>query len=176
MVVGRHLPCSVLDVERVRRFIYRELDPLVAAGEFVVVYCHAETSWKDSPGLFWLRGLFMELPAPYHAALRKLLVLHPGLALHALAWVVGPQWGLPRWLWSGLADLFWNKLEFVARVEFLWDAVPQLALPALPDFITEHDAMLEGNPLLDYGVAAAPVGSLSGYGGGGTVGSGPPIM
>ncbi|KAG1652361.1 hypothetical protein FOA52_007228 [Chlamydomonas sp. UWO 241] len=45
----------------------------------------------------------------------------------------------------------WSKVVWVSRVEFLWEHMKPADV-SLPSFVTEHDTVLEDQPLHDYGV------------------------
>lgn len=68
-------------------------------------------------------------------------VLHCDIQLWVLATLVG-AWVAREW---------WRKVEYVARVEFL-AAVFDLEALSLPSFVLRHDAQLEGQALLDFGI------------------------
>lgn len=160
-IVGRHLPAQGQDLERIKWFIFREVYKVAEEGDFIVVYTHSETSWQENhPGVRWIRAQYEEIPAKFKDRLKRFYVVHPALWLRLLLRVMGP------WATGG----FWDKLEYISRVEFLWDYIEK-SICTFPDFVMEHDAELETQPLMDYGIVADPSGNPAMYAIGGYPGA-----
>ncbi|EFJ40405.1 hypothetical protein VOLCADRAFT_77960 [Volvox carteri f. nagariensis] len=143
VVMARNYPAKVLDPERVYRYLITRLDRIVE-GPYSVVWFHTgSTYWQNSPGLSWLWRTYERLPMKYKANLHRVYVVHCDLPMWVGLAALGPL----------LSEALWRKVEWVSRVEFLWDHVPKKQL-VIPDFVAEHDALLEDQPLMDYGVVA----------------------
>ncbi|KXZ51642.1 hypothetical protein GPECTOR_12g606 [Gonium pectorale] len=144
-VVSRNFPAKVLNVERVYRYLITRLDAVAEDGPYSVVWFHTCASyWQNCPSVAWMWRTYERLPCKYRSNLHRMFVVHCDLPL-----------------WLGLAALgplcsedLWRKVEWVSRVEFLWEHVPKKQL-ALPDFVAEHDSVLEDQPLMDYGLVAS---------------------
>ncbi|GFR46256.1 hypothetical protein Agub_g7808 [Astrephomene gubernaculifera] len=144
VVVARNFPAKVLNPDRVYRYLITRLDA-IADGPYSVVWFHTCSSyWQNCPSLSWLWRTYERLPPKYRSHLHRLFVVHCDLPLWVGLAALGPL----------LSEALWRKVEWVARVEFLWDHVHKKQL-AVPDFVSEHDALLEEQPLADYGVVAA---------------------
>eukprot|EP00899_Mesostigma_viride_P012979 jgi/Mesvir1/21682/Mv04103-RA.1 len=141
VIKGRQLPVTVMDMQKIRRFIIRTLDDVVR-DEYSLVYFHTDvTRAENSPGVLWLIQTFQFLPRRYKKNLKALFVVHPALQLRTLMAALAP------WL----SDKFWSKVVYIPRVEFLWDYCASSALE-VPEYVAEHDKELEASPLMDYGI------------------------
>eukprot|EP00271_Cylindrocystis_brebissonii_P007097 TRINITY_DN20249_c0_g1_i1.p1 TRINITY_DN20249_c0_g1~~TRINITY_DN20249_c0_g1_i1.p1 ORF type:complete len:236 (-),score=52.16 TRINITY_DN20249_c0_g1_i1:827-1534(-) len=147
-IVGKFLPVKAVDLERLRRFVYRKMHDLIAADEdCCLLYIHTGSAGEEnSPGLFWLRSVYESLPAICKQRIKAVYNLHPAIGMRLYLWAIG------GWLTFGL----YEKMTFVSRVEFLWDYMKKSQVE-LPDFVIEHDKELETRPLMDYGVEVDPV-------------------
>lgn len=54
-----------------------------------------------------------------------------------------------------LYRLYW-KIKYVSRLQYLWDDIKKGQLE-IPEFVKEHDNVLEHRPLTDYGIEPAPL-------------------
>ncbi|KAG2441543.1 hypothetical protein HXX76_003164 [Chlamydomonas incerta] len=146
LVAAKHYPARMLKTDRVFRYLIHKLDAVVDE-PYVVVWLHTASSyWTNCPSLAWLWRTYERLPCKYRSNLARLYVVHCDL----------PLWGALAALGPLLSADFWRKIEWVSRVEFLWDHIPKKQLlPALPAYVAEHDALLEDQPLMDYGVVAS---------------------
>ncbi|VAH85207.1 unnamed protein product [Triticum turgidum subsp. durum] len=93
------------------------------------------------------RGIYEELPAEYKERLQIFYFLHPGL----YSWLAMATLG--RLFLSG--GLYW-KIKYVSRLEYLWGDIKKGEVE-IPDFVTEHDKILEHRPLTDYGIEPDPL-------------------
>eukprot|EP01018_Ginkgo_biloba_P005591 Gb_16648 [translate_table: standard] len=146
-IVGRYLPAPVITGERLKKYIYQKIFNSVSEGPFCIVYIHTSVQSEDnSPGVSTLRWIYEELPEDYKERLQVIYFLHPGIRSRLLFATLG------RFLLSG--GLYW-KLKYINRLEFLWDNVRKGQVE-IPDFVCEHDDLLEDRPLMDYGVETDP--------------------
>eukprot|EP00897_Mesotaenium_endlicherianum_P010394 jgi/Mesen1/9383/ME000610S08687 len=147
-IVGKFLPVRVMDMERLRRYIYRKMHDRVAAEEDTcVVYIHTDVSGEEnSPGVMWLRSVYESLPSVCKDRVKAMYILHPALRMRVTLW------GLGSWFSEGL----YSKITFVSRVEFLWDYIRKTQLD-IPEFVQTHDNELEHRPLMDYGIDVDPI-------------------
>lgn len=51
-------------------------------------------------------------------------------------------------------SLYW-KIKYVSRLQYLWDDIKKGELE-IPEFVKEHDNVLEHRPLTDYGIEPDP--------------------
>lgn len=51
--------------------------------------------------------------------------------------------------------LYW-KIKYVSRLEYLWDNIKKGEVD-IPEFVKDHDAILEHRPLTDYGIEPDPL-------------------
>ena len=59
--------------------------------------------------------------------------------------------------WSFLlfeCRLYW-KIKYVSRLQYLWDDIKKGELE-IPEFVLQHDNVLETRPLTDYGIEPDP--------------------
>eukprot|EP00242_Pyramimonas_sp_CCMP2087_P006143 CAMPEP_0198200290 /NCGR_PEP_ID=MMETSP1445-20131203/3329_1 /TAXON_ID=36898 /ORGANISM="Pyramimonas sp., Strain CCMP2087" /LENGTH=288 /DNA_ID=CAMNT_0043870305 /DNA_START=155 /DNA_END=1021 /DNA_ORIENTATION=- len=146
-ITGRHIPAVGLDLERIKWYMFSVLHEVAQQREFVIVYYHTEATWEEnSPGVRWIRNAYEEIPMHFKQNLKRFLVVHPGIQMRTCMWVLGP------WASGG----FWDKLEYVDRVEFLWEDIDRSQC-LIHKFIEEHDKELETQPLMDYGLYADPM-------------------
>ncbi|KAL6746027.1 Sec14p-like lipid-binding protein [Haematococcus lacustris] len=145
LVIAKLYPAKVLQRDRVLRYFCRKVHA-VAEAPYSLVWLHSTaTYWENCPSALWMWRTWDSLPAHYRTNLVAMHVLHCDLNLWTAAVCLGP------WLSGGL----WRKVNWVSRVEFLWDVVDKAALlPRLPEFVCEHDGVLEEQPLADYGIVA----------------------
>lgn len=142
LIVGKHLPATVISPERLNRYVVMKLEAVASKEHYSVVYIHTGSSyWANSPGVRWLWNAYNRSPPWCRTKLKDVYVVHPDLHLHATMWL------LCRWMSDGL----WSKVRILVRLEFLWDHFSKDALP-IPTFVYEHDQELEDHPLMDYGI------------------------
>lgn len=58
-------------------------------------------------------------------------------------------------LHSVLFSLYW-KIKYVSRLQYLWDEIKKGEVE-IPDFVLNHDDVLEHRPLTDYGIEPDPL-------------------
>ncbi|CAH2054246.1 unnamed protein product [Thlaspi arvense] len=116
-------------------------------GPFCLVYMHS-TVHKDenSPGITILRWIYEDLPSDIKDRLQVVYFIHPGLRSRLVIATLG------RLLLSG--GLYW-KIKYVSRLQYLWDEIKKGEVE-IPDFVNNHDNVLEHRPLTDYGIEPDP--------------------
>jgi len=141
LVVAKLLKAKSTDNALLARYVEARC-AAIAGVPYTLVWIQTGASYTDNcPGLRWLWRVYESAPAMLRDNLAAVHVLHPDFALWTVSMAMCP------WLSARL----WSKVDWVRRVEFLWEAVLPVDLPA---FVTEHDALLEDEPLRDYGIVA----------------------
>ncbi|KAL3625579.1 hypothetical protein CASFOL_031033 [Castilleja foliolosa] len=100
-----------------------------------------------SPGLTILRWIYEELPDDYKDRLQVVYFIHPGLRSRLVFATLG------RLLLSG--GLYW-KIKYVSRLQYLWQDIKKGEI-LIPEFVQQHDNILEHRPLTDYGIEPDPL-------------------
>ncbi|KAK6127296.1 hypothetical protein DH2020_038959 [Rehmannia glutinosa] len=101
----------------------------------------------NSPGLTILRWIYEELPDDYKDRLQVVYFIHPGLRSRLVFATLG------RFLLSG--GLYW-KIKYVSRLQYLWQDIKKGEIE-IPEFVQQHDDILEHRPLTDYGIEPDPL-------------------
>uniref|UniRef100_A0A061RRD0 Sec14p-like lipid-binding protein n=1 Tax=Tetraselmis sp. GSL018 TaxID=582737 RepID=A0A061RRD0_9CHLO len=141
VVIGKYLQMyPEINLERLYRYVEQTLE-VVCEAPFVMLYVHSEASYSENcPGVLWLRRLYNRLPESVRLNLSSFLVLHCNWSLWLTLLAVCPYF---------LRD-FWGKVKYFSRIELLEEAIQGTL--ELPQFVLDHDALLEEQPLADYGV------------------------
>ncbi|MEW5304424.1 MAG: hypothetical protein WDW38_011187 [Sanguina aurantia] len=143
IVVSRNYPAKMLRTDRVYRYLRHKVDSISAAPYSILWYHTTSSYWKNCPSMRWLWRTYESLPSQYRDNLCRVFMVHCDLSMWCAMMAVCP------WLTSD----FWQKVEWVSRVEFLWDELDKKQTP-VPSFVADHDRVLEDAPLLDYGLIA----------------------
>ena len=145
--------------ERLVRYFARRLHRAASEGPYTVLYAHSGCQGGLASALApghtaWAWQVYGMLPRFYKDHLAKLVVVHPTLALRVNLAMLGRV----------VAPRLWAKVEYVHRIEWLAPAAFSRAALAsqLPADVREHDALLESQPLLDYGVYASSADGAAG--------------
>uniref|UniRef100_A0A0D6R7S5 CRAL-TRIO domain-containing protein n=1 Tax=Araucaria cunninghamii TaxID=56994 RepID=A0A0D6R7S5_ARACU len=147
-IVGKYFPAPVISGERLKKYVYQKIFSTVPEGPFCILYMHTSVQKdENSPGVSILRWIYEELPVDYKDRLQVVYFLHPGIRSRLLLATLG------RYFLSG--GLYW-KLKYINRVEFLWDNIRKGQVE-IPEFVYEHDSLLENRPLMDYGIETDPL-------------------
>lgn len=135
-----------VSLQRLLRYLVNTLDG-VCDEPYTLVWLHTGASYtKNCPSLAWLWRTYERLPPKYRTHMAHMYIVHCDLTL----WL-GISALLPWW-----SSSLWKKIVWIDRVEFL---EPELLTKKqlktlLPAYVVEHDAILEDQPLMDYGVVA----------------------
>ncbi|KAL0428514.1 UNVERIFIED_CONTAM: hypothetical protein Slati_3026200 [Sesamum latifolium] len=147
-VVGKYFPAPVITGERLKKYVFHKIFTEVPEGPFCIVYMHSTVQKEDnSPGITILRWIYEELPNDYKDRLQVVYFIHPGLRSRLVFATLG------RFLLSG--GLYW-KIKYISRLQYLWQDIKKGELE-IPEFVKEHDDILEHRPLTDYGIEPDPL-------------------
>ncbi|KAJ7972154.1 ganglioside-induced differentiation-associated protein 2 [Quillaja saponaria] len=147
-IVGKYYPAPVVSVERLKKYIFHKICSELPEGPFCIVYMHSTVQRDDnSPGITILRWIYEELPADFKDRLQTLYFIHPGLRSRLVFATLG------RLFLSG--GLYW-KIKYVSRLQYLWDDIKKEEIE-IPEFVKNHDDILEHRPLTDYGIEPDPL-------------------
>ncbi|XP_011078925.1 ganglioside-induced differentiation-associated protein 2 [Sesamum indicum] len=147
-VVGKYFPAPVITGERLKKYVFHKISTEVPDGPFCIVYMHSTVQKEDnSPGITILRWIYEELPNDYKDRLQVVYFIHPGLRSRLVFATLG------RFLLSG--GLYW-KIKYVSRLQYLWQDIKKGEVE-IPEFVKEHDDILEHRPLTDYGIEPDPL-------------------
>ncbi|KAM4091712.1 hypothetical protein ACJW30_09G157500 [Castanea mollissima] len=146
-VVGKYFPAVVVSGERLKKYIFHKICSEVPEGPFCIVYMHSTVQREDnSPGMTILRWIYEELPSNIKERLQTVYFIHPGLRSRLVFATLG------RFFLSG--GLYW-KIKYVSRLQYLWEDIKKAEVE-IPEFVKNHDDILEHRPLTDYGIEPDP--------------------
>ncbi|XP_021908720.1 ganglioside-induced differentiation-associated protein 2 [Carica papaya] len=147
-IVGKYFPAPVVSGERLKKYILHKICSEFPEGPFSIVYVHSTVQKEDNcPGLTILRWIYEGLPSDIKNRLQIVYFIHPGLRSRLFFATLG------RFFLSG--GLYW-KIKYVSRLEYLWDNIKKGEVD-IPEFVKDHDAILEHRPLTDYGIEPDPL-------------------
>ncbi|XP_047967524.1 ganglioside-induced differentiation-associated protein 2 [Salvia hispanica] len=147
-IVGKYFPALVIPGERLKKYVFHKILTEMDEGPFCIVYMHSTVQKEDnSPGLTMLRWIYEELPDEYKDRLQVVYFIHPGLRSRLVFATLG------RLLLSG--GLYW-KIKYVSRLQYLWHDIKKGQVE-IPEFVQQHDDILEHRPLTDYGIEPDPM-------------------
>ncbi|CAN8259871.1 unnamed protein product [Cochlearia groenlandica] len=146
-IVGKYFPARVVSSERLKKYIFQKINNECPQGQFCLVYMHSTVQKDDnSPGITILRWIYDDLPSDIKDRLQVVYFIHPGIRSRLVIATLG------RLLLSG--GLYW-KIKYVSRLQYLWDEIKKGEVE-IPDFVNNHDNVLEHRPLTDYGIEPDP--------------------
>ncbi|KHG29943.1 Protein GDAP2 [Gossypium arboreum] len=147
-IVGKYFPAPVVSGERLKRYIYHKICSELPEGPFCLVYMHSTVQKEDnSPGVTILRWIYEELPPEIKNRLQVIYFIHPGLRSRLVFATLG------RFFLSG--GLYW-KIKYINRLQYLWEDIKKGEVE-IPEFVQNHDDVLEHRPLTDYGIEPDPL-------------------
>lgn len=147
-IVGKYFPAPIIGGEWLKKYIIYKISTELPEGPFCIVYMHSTVRKEyNNPGITILRWIYEELPSDFKDRLQFLYFVHPGLRSRFLIATLG------RFLLSG--GLYW-KVKYVSRLQYLWHDMKKGSIE-IPDFVVEHDHVLEHRPLTDYGIEPDPL-------------------
>ncbi|KAF3786830.1 Ganglioside-induced differentiation-associated-protein 2 [Nymphaea thermarum] len=142
-IVGKYFPAPVISAERLKKYVFHKIHTELPEGPFCIVYFHSCVQKEDnSPGMTILRCIYEDLPAAYKSRLEIVYFVHPGIRSRLVLATLG------RFFLS--EGLYW-KIKYVSRLQYLWDDIKKGQVE-IPDFVKQHDDVLENRPLTDYGI------------------------
>lgn len=146
-IVGKYFPAQVVSGERLKKYIFHKICSELSEGPFCFAYMHSTVQKEDnSPGVTILRWIYEELPADIKDRLQTVYFIHPGLRSRLVFATLG------RFFLSG--GLYW-KIKYVSRLQYLWEDIKKGEIE-IPEFVQNHDNILENRPLTDYGIEPDP--------------------
>lgn len=146
-IVGKYFPAQVVSGERLKKYIFHKICSELPEGPLCIVYMHSTVQKEDnSPGVTILRWIYEELPAGIKDRLQTVYFIHPGLRSRLVFATLG------RFFLSG--GLYW-KIKYVSRLQYLWEDIKKGEIE-IPEFVQNHDNILENRPLTDYGIEPDP--------------------
>ncbi|XP_078441980.1 SEC14 cytosolic factor family protein / phosphoglyceride transfer family protein [Wolffia australiana] len=147
-IVGKFFPALVICGERLKRYINYKVSRELAEGPICIVYMHSGVQKEvNCPGLSILRWVYEELPAECKERICVVYFLHPGLRSRLVFATLG------RFFLSG--GLYW-KINYISRLQYLWEKIKKGEVE-IPEFVKNHDEILEDRPLTDYGIEPDPL-------------------
>ncbi|XP_008800198.1 ganglioside-induced differentiation-associated protein 2 [Phoenix dactylifera] len=147
-IVGKYFPAPIISGERLKRYVFYKLSTELPEGPFCIVYMHSTVQSEDNnPGMSILRWVYEELRSDYKERLQVVYFLHPGLRSRLVFATLG------RLFLSG--GLYW-KIKYISRLQYLWDDIKKGQVE-IPEFVQQHDKVLEHRPLTDYGIEPDPL-------------------
>lgn len=147
-IVGKYFPALVINAERLRKYVVQKILVEMPEGPFCIVYMHSAVRNEDNnPGMTILRWIYEGLPSDHKGRLQVLYFIHPGIWSRLAIATLG------RFFLSG--GLYW-KIKYVSRLQYLWEDIKKGEVE-IPDFVQDHDDVLEHRPLTDYGIEPDPL-------------------
>jgi hypothetical protein len=147
-IVGKYFPAPVISGERLKKYIFHKIRSELPEGPFCIVYMHSTVQKEDNnPGLTILRWIYEGLPSDCKDRLQTVYFIHPGLRSRLVFATLG------RFFLSG--GLYW-KIKYVSRLQYLWEDIKKGEIE-IPEFVLNHDNVLEHRPLTDYGIEPDPL-------------------
>ncbi|KAK6127276.1 hypothetical protein DH2020_039002 [Rehmannia glutinosa] len=61
-----------------------------------------------------------------------------------------------RWIYEELPSDYKDRLQYVSRLQYLWQDIKKGEIE-IPEFVQQHDDILEHRPLTDYGIEPDPL-------------------
>ncbi|CAK9185911.1 unnamed protein product [Ilex paraguariensis] len=147
-IVGKYFPAPVINGERLKRYVFHKIFTEMPEGPFCIVYMHSTVQKEEnSPGMTILRWIYEALSPGCKERLQIVYFIHPGLRSRLIFATLG------RLFLSG--GLYW-KIKYVSRLQYLWEDIKKEELE-VPEFVKNHDEVLEHRPLTDYGIEPDPL-------------------
>ncbi|KAK6945193.1 CRAL-TRIO lipid binding domain [Dillenia turbinata] len=142
------LSAPVISGERLKKYVFHKIYNELPEGPFCIVYLHSTVQKEDnSPGMIVLRWIYEDLPSNCKDRLQLVYFVHPGLHSRLVLATLG------CFFLSG--GLYW-KIKYVSRLQYLWEDIRKEEIE-IPEFVQNHDDVLEHRPLTDYGIEPEPL-------------------
>ncbi|KAI5084177.1 hypothetical protein GOP47_0000346 [Adiantum capillus-veneris] len=150
-IVGKFLHAPIINRLHLKDYLIFKILAEAPQEPLCIVYFHTDANRaENSPGILNLRWIYEAVPQDLRQRLEAIYFVHPGALSRMTLAMVG------RFLSDGLYD----KVKYVNRVEFLWDDVRKGQVE-IPEFVFQHDKVLEERPLMDYFIEPDPFSMLS---------------
>ncbi|RLN99591.1 hypothetical protein DYB28_007999 [Aphanomyces astaci] len=121
MVVGKHLPSSSVDLDRVLLYVIHVMDAVVEQTYSVrlVVYAHGGVTDQNQPTSTWLHQLFNTFSAKYRDNLKAFYIVEASMWLRMTLWMAK----------AFVHNSFYAKVAYVDTTDALHQVAPSLRLP-----------------------------------------------
>ncbi|RHY44277.1 hypothetical protein DYB38_007536 [Aphanomyces astaci] len=121
MVVGKHLPSSSVDLDRVLLYVIHVMDAVVEQKYSVrlVVYAHGGVTNQNQPTSTWLHQLFNTFSAKYRDNLKAFYIVEASMWLRMTLWMAK----------AFVHNSFYAKVAYVDTTDALHQVAPSLRLP-----------------------------------------------
>ncbi|RHZ20452.1 hypothetical protein DYB37_001637 [Aphanomyces astaci] len=121
MVVGKHLPSSSVDLDRVLLYVIHVMDAVVEQKYSVrlVVYAHGGVTDQYQPTSTWLHQLFNTFSAKYRDNLKAFYIVEASMWLRMTLWMAK----------AFVHNSFYAKVAYVDTTDALHQVAPSLRLP-----------------------------------------------
>ncbi|KAK6131365.1 hypothetical protein DH2020_034894 [Rehmannia glutinosa] len=160
-VIGKLFPgnaiARLVTVDTVKKYLEDEIFPSLDGRPFSVVYVHTGVNRGDNfPGISALKSLYDAVPVTVRDNLEAFYFLHPGIQSRLFLATFG------RILFTGgVGGGLYGKVNYVNRLEFLWDRVRRRGIE-MPEFVHEFEEEMECRPTMDYGLESDHPGIIHG--------------
>ncbi|ETV80554.1 hypothetical protein H257_06088 [Aphanomyces astaci] len=118
MVVGKHLPSSSVDLDRVLLYVIHVMDAVVEQ-KYSVVYAHGGVTDQNQPTSTWLHQLFNTFSAKYRDNLKAFYIVEASMWLRMTLWMAK----------AFVHNSFYAKVAYVDTTDALHQVAPSLRLP-----------------------------------------------
>ncbi|KAB2609760.1 ganglioside-induced differentiation-associated-protein 2 [Pyrus ussuriensis x Pyrus communis] len=147
---------ELLYADRLKRYIFPKLCSELPEGPYSIVYMHSTVQKEDnSPGISILRWLYEYLTSYLKDMLQVVYFVHPGLRSRLVFATLGRFF-----LTGGFLSLQPNwKIKYESRLQYLGDDIKKGEVE-IPEFVKNHDDVLEHRPLTEYGIELNPLPML----------------
>ncbi|PON93984.1 CRAL-TRIO lipid binding domain containing protein [Trema orientale] len=151
-IIGKFFPARLVSSEALKKYLENRVFPKLDEKPFSVVYIHTDVQRSENfPGISTFRSIYEAIPAHVKDHIEAVYFVHPGIQARLFLATFG------RFLFSGG---LYQKLNYVTRLEFLWDHVRRNEIE-VPEFVYDHDEELEYRPMMDYGIESDHPTALS---------------
>ncbi|KAL5557788.1 hypothetical protein UlMin_033999 [Ulmus minor] len=142
-VVGKFFPARLVSGDALNKYLKERVFPNLGESPFSVMYLNTDVQRSENfPGISTLRAVYEAIPNDVKDHLEAVYFVHPGLQSRLFLATFG------RFLFSGG---LYRKLQYVNRLDFLWDFVKRNEIE-IPEFVNDHDEEMEYRPTMDYGL------------------------
>ncbi|KAI3464753.1 hypothetical protein Pfo_021416 [Paulownia fortunei] len=156
-IIGKLFPARLVTVDTLKKYLEDEIFPSLDGRPFSVVYVHTGVNRSENfPGISALKSIYEAIPVKVRENLETFYFLHPGLQSRLFLATFG------RILFTGGGGGLYGKVNYVNRLEFLWDNVRRNGIE-MPEFVYDFDEEMEYRPTtMDYGLESDHPGIIHG--------------
>ncbi|KAM4122277.1 hypothetical protein ACJW30_01G070900 [Castanea mollissima] len=144
-IIGKLFPAQLVSTEFLNQYLEEKIFANLKDKPFSVVYVNTGVQRNENfPGISTLRSIYDAIPINVRDNLEAVYFVHPGLQSRLFLATFG------RFIFIGG---MYRKLQYVNRVEFLWNHVRRNEIEfEIPEFVFDHDEELEHRPMMEYGL------------------------